>query len=127
MIDEETGGVRGAAALNQSLFEEWGSESFLFVLDEGGMGIQSQGDVLYAYPGVGEKGYYDIQLTLEVTGGHSSRPPKHTGIGIMADAIVALESKPYSPLLTQSISRWRLRPTLHTRPLPIPHPPQDPV
>ncbi|OTA59276.1 vacuolar carboxypeptidase Cps1 [Hypoxylon sp. EC38] len=101
-FDEETGGLRGAAALNQSLVEEWGSDSFLFVLDEGGMGIQSQGDVLYAYPGVGEKGYYDIQLSLEVRGGHSSRPPKHTGIGIMADAIVALENDPYSPRLTQS-------------------------
>ncbi|KAI8965593.1 carboxypeptidase S [Daldinia sp. FL1419] len=101
-FDEETGGVRGATALNQSLVEEWGLESFLFVLDEGGMGIQSQGDVLYAYPGVGEKGYYDIQLTLEVKGGHSSRPPKHTGIGIMADAIVALENEPYAPLLTHS-------------------------
>ncbi|KAI1482302.1 carboxypeptidase S [Daldinia eschscholtzii] len=101
-FDEETGGVRGAAALNQSLVEEWGPESFLFVLDEGGMGIQSQGDVLYAYPGVGEKGYYDIQLTLEVKGGHSSRPPRHTGIGIMADAIVALENEPYAPRLTHS-------------------------
>lgn len=101
-FDEETGGLRGAAALNQSLVEEWGLDSFLLVLDEGGMGIQSQGDILYAYPGVGEKGYYDIQLSLEVNGGHSSRPPKHTGIGIMADAIVALENEPYSPRLTQS-------------------------
>ncbi|KAI1386732.1 carboxypeptidase S [Hypoxylon trugodes] len=101
-FDEETGGLRGAAALNQSLVEEWGTDSFLFVLDEGGMGIQSQGDVLYAYPGVGEKGYYDVELTLEVKGGHSSRPPKHTGIGIMADAIVALEKEPYSPRLTQA-------------------------
>ncbi|KAI1416997.1 carboxypeptidase S [Hypoxylon sp. FL1857] len=101
-FDEETGGLRGAAALNQSLTEEWGSDSFLFVLDEGGMGIQSQGDVLYAYPGVGEKRYYDVELTLEVRGGHSSRPPKHTGIGIMADAIVALENELYSPGLTQS-------------------------
>lgn len=102
-FDEETSGFRGAAALNQSLIEAWGSDSFLFVLDEGGMGIQGQGgDVLYAYPGVGEKGYYDVQLTLDVNGGHSSRPPKHTGIGIMADAIVALEKNPYSPRLTQS-------------------------
>ncbi|KAI1779138.1 carboxypeptidase S [Hypoxylon cercidicola] len=102
-FDEETSGFRGAAALNQSLIEEWGSDSFLFVLDEGGMGIQGQGDdVLYAYPGVGEKGYYDVQLTLDVNGGHSSRPPRHTGIGIMADAIVALENNPYSPRLTQS-------------------------
>ncbi|KAI2464557.1 putative vacuolar carboxypeptidase Cps1 [Annulohypoxylon bovei var. microspora] len=102
-FDEETGGLRGAASLNESLIQEWGSDSFLFILDEGGMGIQNQGgDIIYAYPSVGEKGYYDIQLTLEVNGGHSSRPPRHTGIGIMADAIVALERDPYTPRLTQS-------------------------
>lgn len=101
-FDEETGGLRGAASLNISLVEEWGSDSFLFVLDEGGMGVQTLGDVLYAYPGVGEKGYHDVQVVLQVKGGHSSRPPVHTGIGIMADAILALENEPYLPRLTQS-------------------------
>lgn len=101
-FDEETGGLRGAASLNASLVEEWGSDSFLFILDEGGMGIQTVGDVLYAYPGVGEKGYYDVQLALQVKGGHSSRPPPHTGIGIMAEVILALENEPYYPRLTQS-------------------------
>ncbi len=65
------------------------------------MGVQTLGNVMYAYPGVGEKGYYDVKLSLEVKGGHSSRPPPHTGIGIMADAILALENEPYSPRLTQ--------------------------
>lgn len=101
-FDEESGGMKGALMLSQALVEEWGRDSFLLALDEGGMGVQTVGDVLYAYPGVGEKGYYDVQLTLEVQGGHSSRPPPHTGIGIMADVIMAFEGQPYQPCLTDS-------------------------
>ncbi|KAF2787593.1 peptidase family M20/M25/M40 [Melanomma pulvis-pyrius CBS 109.77] len=101
-FDEETGGYRGAAKLAQALLAEWGSDSFEFLLDEGGMGVQEVGDVLYALPGVAEKGYHDIELTLQTTGGHSSKPPFHTGIGIMADMVVALEKHPYVPRLTQS-------------------------
>ena len=104
-FDEETGGQRGARLLSQALVEEWGPDGILLALDEGGMGVQKlPGDesVLYAYPGVGEKGYHDIGLTLNVEGGHSSRPPAHTGIGIMADVIRALENEPYRPSLPQS-------------------------
>lgn len=101
-FDEETGGMRGATKLSQALVEEWGKDSFLLAMDEGGMGVQSLGNVMYAYPGVGEKGYYDVELELKVRGGHSSRPPRHTGIGIMADVISALEDAPYKPRLTES-------------------------
>lgn len=101
-FDEETGGKRGATKLSQALVQEWGEGSFLFAMDEGGMGVQSLGDVMYAYPGVGEKGYYDVELELKVRGGHSSRPPPHTGIGIMADVTLALENANYQPRLTES-------------------------
>lgn len=100
-FDEETGGFRGAFKLNEALLERWGRDSFLLILDEGGMGVKTVGDVMYAYPAVGEKGYYDVQLTLTVKGGHSSRPPDHTAIGIMADAIVSIEGKRYTPRLPQ--------------------------
>lgn len=70
------------------------------VLDEGGMGLTTMGDVVYARPGVAEKGYMDVKLVIEVNGGHSSRPPAHSGIGIMAELIVALEEHPYAPVLT---------------------------
>lgn len=100
-FDEETGGNRGAKELAKALLDQWGPDSFLFVLDEGGMGVQTVGDVLYALPGVAEKGYHDVQLTLDVTGGHSSKPPPHTGIGIASAMIVALEKSPYNPRLTQ--------------------------
>ena len=48
------------------------------------------------------EGLFDAVLTLEVPGGHSLRPPPHSGIGIMAEIIVALEDSPYQPVLTRS-------------------------
>lgn len=70
------------------------------VLDEGGMGLTTVGGVVYARPGIAEKGYMDAKLVIEIKGGHSSRPPAHSGIGIMAELIVALEEHPYAPVLT---------------------------
>ena len=55
------------------------------------MGLTTVGNYVYARPAVAEKGYMDALLILEVPGGHSSRPPLHSGIGIMAEMIVALE------------------------------------
>ena len=72
------------------------------ILDEGGMGLTTVGEYVYARPAVMEKGYMDAELTLEVSGGHSSRPPSHSGIGIMAEMIVALEQNPYEPVLTRT-------------------------
>lgn len=82
------------------LEDKWGRDGFAFVLDEGGMGLTTMGDMVYARPGIAEKGYMDAKLTLEVNGGHSSRPPAHSGIGIMAELVVALENNPYLPILT---------------------------
>lgn len=107
-FDEETGGTRGAKELGKALLDQWGSNSFILVLDEGGMGVQTVGEVLYALPGVAEKGYHDVQLTLDVTGGHSSKPPPHTGIGIASAMVVALENSPYVPRLTQTNSFRRV-------------------
>ncbi|KAI9696621.1 MAG: hypothetical protein M1820_008070 [Bogoriella megaspora] len=72
------------------------------IVDEGGMGIETTGDVAYALPGVAEKGFMDVILTIETAGGHSSRPPKHTAIGIMAEMIQQLEAHPFSPVLSES-------------------------
>ena len=72
------------------------------VLDEGGMGLTTMGNVVYARPGIAEKGSMDVKLVIQVKGGHSSRPPAHSGIGIMAELIVALEGHPYAPVLTMT-------------------------
>ncbi|KAK4691126.1 Gly-Xaa carboxypeptidase, partial [Lecanoromycetidae sp. Uapishka_2] len=100
-FDEETGGVRGAAKIAEALEKTWGKDGVAFILDEGGMGLTTVGEIVYARPGVTEKGYMDAVLTLETAGDHSSRPPPHSGIGIMAEMIVALESHPYQPILTK--------------------------
>ena len=100
-FDEETGGVRGAAKIAGVLEEAWGRDGFALILDEGGMGLTTVGDYVYARPAVAEKGYMDAQLILETSGGHSSQPPAHSGIGIIAEMIVALEQNPYTPVLTK--------------------------
>lgn len=98
-FDEECSGVKGAGSIAAHLNSTWGSDSLAIVLDEGGMGLQQIDDVLYALPAVMEKGHVDIWFTLHVQGGHSSTPFPHTGIGIMAEMVVALESHPYAPEL----------------------------
>ena len=97
-FDEESHGFLGAGSIAPFLEDKYGRDSFEFILDEGGMGLQTLDDntdgeagVLYALPGVGEKGALDVVLTLDVPGGHSSIPPPHTGIGILAEIIYELE------------------------------------
>lgn len=100
--DEESHGWLGAGSIAKELEKKWGRDSFEFILDEGGMGLETLGDVVYALPGVGEKGSIDLVLTLNVTGGHSSVPPPHTGIGIMSEIIYELERQDlFIPVLNQ--------------------------
>ncbi|KAI9731034.1 MAG: hypothetical protein M1834_005497 [Cirrosporium novae-zelandiae] len=88
--DEESGGL-GAASIAEFLEERYGHYGFELILDEGGMGLETIGDIVYALPGVGEKGAVDFHLALSVKGGHSSVPPSHTGIGIISEIIYELE------------------------------------
>lgn len=106
-FDEESHGFLGAGSIAPELEKKYGKDSFEFILDEGGMGLQSlegeSGEVVYALPGVGEKGSLDLVLELAVPGGHSSIPPSHTGIGIMAEILYELERQElFSPRLDPS-------------------------
>ncbi|KIL92888.1 hypothetical protein FAVG1_04069 [Fusarium avenaceum] len=98
-FDEECSGHRGAAKIGEFLTERYGDGGFSFILDEGGSGIQLIDDTLYVLPSVQEKGAVDIWAELRVKGGHSSIPHPHTGIGIMAEIVSALEAKPYTPAI----------------------------
>ncbi|CAK4033148.1 vacuolar carboxypeptidase Cps1 [Lecanosticta acicola] len=98
-FDEETGGQRGARSIAAELQRLWGNNSLAMIVDEGGMGVSTLGDVAYVLPATAEKGFLDIVLTLDTDGGHSSRPPKHTAIGIMSEVILALENHPFEPWL----------------------------
>ncbi|WP_439101546.1 M20 family peptidase, partial [Congregibacter sp.] len=94
--DEEIGGPQGAAAMADILAEE--GVEFEFVLDEGGVitqGVMSDIDAPVALVGVAEKGFVNLRLTVNAPGGHSSQPPDHTAVGILSEAIVALESHPF--------------------------------
>ena len=86
----------GAQAL-VALLESRGVE-LEFVLDEGG-GI-SEGtipgiDKSVATVGISEKGYLSLELSVEVSGGHSSVPPPQSAVGILSAAISRLEQNPF--------------------------------
>ncbi len=99
--DEEVGGPEGAGRIAE-LFEERGIGPFAFVLDEGGAiadgmipGVQGK----VAIVGIAEKGFISLELKVEGDGGHSSAPPEHTNIGILAAAIGKLENDQFAPRL----------------------------
>lgn len=92
--DEEVSGT-GAMA-TASLLRERGV-SPLFVLDEGlavTHGIVPGLEAPAALVGLAEKGYLTVELTATGEGGHSSMPPAHTAVGVLADAVTALEADP---------------------------------
>jgi Gly-Xaa carboxypeptidase len=62
---------------------------------------ESIGAHLFA-PGVGEKGYVDIRIEVTSPGGHSSIPPPHTSIGLLALVLVHIEENPHAPHLTRT-------------------------
>lgn len=95
--DEEVGGPDGAGAI-ADLLEQRGAEPYAFVLDEGGAiadGLLPGMDGKVAIIGIAEKGFVNLELRVEGEGGHSSTPPEHTNIGILAAAISRLEDNPF--------------------------------
>jgi carboxypeptidase PM20D1 len=93
--DEEVGGS-GAAAI-AALLEDEGVRPY-FVLDEGGAIVEGMLPGLtqpLATVGIAEKGVASVALAVEIKGGHSSMPPRHTAIGILSRALVRLEDNPF--------------------------------
>ncbi|KDQ26780.1 hypothetical protein PLEOSDRAFT_31133 [Pleurotus ostreatus PC15] len=93
-FDEETNGVHGAGHLGTALVEHYGERSFAMVVDEGAGFMETFGTV-FATPGIAEKGGLDVRVDVTSAGGHSSIPPKHTSIGMLAALLVECESNPY--------------------------------
>lgn len=103
--DEEVGGPEGAGAIAETLAGR-GVDEFAFVLDEGGaiVGGEAMGlDGSVAVIGVAEKGFISLELSVEGEGGHSSTPPEHTTIGILAAAITRLENSPFPARLDGAV------------------------
>ncbi|KAJ7220299.1 hypothetical protein GGX14DRAFT_434106 [Mycena pura] len=90
-FDEEVTGSEGAGHLSAALLEAYEENAFAFIIDEGG---QMFGAIV-ALPGVTEKGYMDVVVEVTSPGGHSSVPPDHTTIGMLAALLVQYENNPY--------------------------------
>jgi len=93
--DEEVGG-RGIQQVDE-LFGRRGIDELAFVLDEGGVvaqGIMAGLDAPLATVGISEKGFASVELRARSPGGHSSMPPPHSALGILAAALVAIEDHP---------------------------------
>lgn len=99
--DEEVSGHNGAEKIVAHLKAKGIKAEY--VIDEGGSvlttglaGIKSP----VALVGIAEKGYVSIELAVTDPGGHSSMPPRHTAVGILAQAINRLEDHPFPAHLT---------------------------
>ena len=88
--DEEAGG--SGAATVAGLLAQRGIKA-LFTIDEGSAVVRDapviNGPAIMI--GVAEKGYATLRLTATAPGGHSSMPPKETGVVNLAKAIVAIK------------------------------------
>ncbi|BEI80149.1 hypothetical protein CcaverHIS002_0106780 [Cutaneotrichosporon cavernicola] len=93
--DEETG---GAYHMGKWLEAKYGKDSMALIVDEGG-GMGELFGQVFALPAVAEKGYLDVELKVDTSGGHSSVPPPHTGIGYAALAVTEIERHPHVPYL----------------------------
>ncbi len=93
--DEEVGGTQGAAAIAR-LLKSRGVRPEM-ILDEGGIiadGMVPGAKAPVALISTAEKGFVTVELTARAKGGHSSMPPPHTAIGLVAGAVQKLEDSP---------------------------------
>ncbi|KAJ7623331.1 hypothetical protein FB45DRAFT_925310 [Roridomyces roridus] len=94
-FDEEASGRHGAGALGEAMRDIYGdNHPFALIVDEGGGFAESYGTVV-ATPAVAEKGYLDVHVEVTSPGGHSSIPPEHTTIGILAALLVEYDNNPH--------------------------------
>jgi len=95
--DEELGGEQGAQYIAKYLRER-GVKKIEYLLDEGlpilippvFPGISRP----IASIGVSEKGAMNVELSIDIVGGHSSIPARETAIGLLARAVSRLEQNP---------------------------------
>lgn len=99
-FDEECGGNHGARHIGKLLLDKYGPNSFEAIVDEGGQGVHEYQGIKVAIPGVTEKGSVTQKITINTGGGHSSMPPDHTAIGMLAALAKEIEDTPFTPVLT---------------------------
>ncbi|KAJ9111397.1 hypothetical protein QFC19_001166 [Naganishia cerealis] len=106
-MDEEVGGERGATTINDFLGKHYGPQGIAMIVDEGGMGIETLYGTQFALPGMAEKGYGNFVIQVDMAGGHSSVPSKHTSIGILSKIIAEIEDEDlFEPDMRQTSPMW---------------------
>ena len=102
--DEEVSGRRGAKLISQWFIEN--NIKPALVIDEGGQIDNNHFKQLgrpVAVIATGEKGYVNLDLTVEIPGGHSSMPMKETAIDVLTNAIAKVRANPMPARFTPSI------------------------
>ena len=100
---EEVHGIGAARIVDY--FEENGITP-AFVMDEGGAVVENVFPGVKkpcALIGVAEKGFINLELTTKSNGGHASAPKPHTPVGVLSQACVRLENKPFKFHITPPV------------------------
>lgn len=105
-FDEEVSGMRGASSLATEMLERFGENGFTMLLDEGSGYSEVYGRVI-AVPGIAEKGTLNVRIKVTSPGGHSSLPPPHTSIGMLAELLVQYEKNPFEVHLTRGSPTYK--------------------
>ncbi|OAX43947.1 carboxypeptidase S [Rhizopogon vinicolor AM-OR11-026] len=105
-FDEEVSGMRGASSLATTMLERFGENGFTMLVDEGSGYGESYGRVI-AVPAIGEKGSLNVRVKVTSPGGHSSLPPPHTSIGMLAELLVQYEKHPFEVHLTRGSPTYK--------------------
>lgn len=99
-FDEEISGNQGAKRIVEHLTTRHG-ENIAVVIDEGPGIMRSWWGSFAAFPGVAEKGYLDVEISVDMRTGHSSLPPEDNSITVMADLIQELRENRYTTTLNE--------------------------
>ncbi|KAG9312990.1 hypothetical protein JVU11DRAFT_6428 [Chiua virens] len=105
-FDEESGGRYGAQTLASELLDMFGENGYAMLVDEGA-GYGEQYGQIIATPGIAEKGSVDVMIEVATQGGHSSLPPPHTSIGLLAEFLVAIEKNPFEVHLARGSPMYK--------------------
>lgn len=100
--DEESNSDQGAYLIAKQFAEQ--GLYFEVAVDEGGSivdGLVDGVDYPIALVGTAEKASLTLELVVEQLGGHSSMPPQETAIGILSQAITALEQNPMPATISE--------------------------
>ena len=105
--DEEVGGKTGAATIAQ--YCRINNLHFGFYLDEGmviaqGVVLKIKKDV--ALIGTAEKGYVTLELTVNLPGGHSSKPQRETALDVLLSAVKNVHDRPFEKMAAPSTQEF---------------------